>query len=113
MSDANPTAVGMSMVRLPKAKSDPRCDCVTGHYDCGFCRGIKRQRIWNGMTPQQRAYDRYVDPVNSGVLDSGRDVDLDRYERGCSCHISAPCSFCTDQSEDDDAALTETNHVDQ
>jgi hypothetical protein len=85
--------------RLPSQKADPRCSCVTGHYECGFCRGIKRQRIWNQMSAKDRAYDRYVDPANSSVLDAGMSVDLAEYERGCSCHLSAPCSFCTSQSE--------------
>jgi hypothetical protein len=53
------------------------------------------------MSEKDRAYDRFVDPVNSGTLDTGRDVDLDRYEQGCSCHISPPCGYCTSQSEED------------
>ena len=84
-------------IRLPVKTADARCSCVTDHYECGFCRGIKRQRIWNAMSEERRAYDRYVDPANSAVLDSGIGVDVDAYERGCSCHISPPCSFCTDQ----------------
>ena len=90
------------MIRLPTAKADPRCCCVTGHYKCGFCRGITRQRIWNQMAPERRAYDRNVDPFNSAVLDAGIGVDLAAYERGCSCHISPPCSFCTSQPEESD-----------
>lgn len=86
-------------VRLPTKKDDPRCSCVPGHYDCGFCSGLRRQRIWNAMSPERRAYDRYVDPANSSVLDSGRNVDLDAYERGCTCHISPPCSFCTSEAD--------------
>jgi len=88
-------------IRLPTAKADPRCSCVPGHYDCGFCTGIRRQRIWNAMSEKARAYDRRVDPANSATLDSGRDVDLGRYERGCSCHISPPCSFCCDAPEEE------------
>lgn len=88
-------------VTLPKHKPhDPRCSCVEGQYECGHCRGIRRQRIWNRMTPEQRAYDRMVDPANSAVLDGGRDVDVDAFERGCTCHINPPCSFCTDSSAD-------------
>lgn len=87
------------MANLPRAKSDPRCSCVTDQYECGFCRGIKRQRIWNAMSPERKAYDRYVDPANSAALDRGVGVNLDRYERGCSCHISPPCSFCTSEAE--------------
>lgn len=83
------------MFHLPQKKADPRCSCVTGQYECGWCRALKRQKIWRGMTEQQRAYDRYVDPANSSVLDSERGLSLDRIERGCSCHISPPCSWCT------------------
>ncbi len=90
------------VVHLPTKKSDARCSCVTGYYECGFCRGIKRQRIWNRMSEKDRAYDRYVDPANSMALDAGRGVDLDRYERGCSCHISPPCSFCCDAPDEDE-----------
>jgi hypothetical protein len=82
--------------RLPTKKADPRCSCVNGQYECGWCSAIKRQRIWRQMTLQQQTYDRYVDPHNSAVLDSERHLDLDRIGRGCSCHISPPCSWCTD-----------------
>lgn len=91
----------MSWLHPKPRVGDPRCSCVEGQYQCGFCRGIERQKIWNRMSAKDRAYDRYVDPRNSTVLDSGMDVDLDRYEAGCSCHINPPCSFCTSQSEDD------------
>lgn len=90
--------------RLPAKKSDPRCSCVTGHYECGFCRAVKRQRIWRQMAPEQQAYDRYVDPANSSVLDSERHLNLDLIERGCSCHINPPCSFCTSQEDEGSAA---------
>ena len=93
-------------ILLPKAKSDPRCGCVTGHYECLFCRGIKRQRIWNRMTERERAYDRYVDPINSAALDREVSINLDAYERGCSCHINSPCSYCTDQSDGPDDLAT-------
>jgi hypothetical protein len=91
----------VSAIRLPHKKTDARCSCVDGHYECGFCRGIKRQRIWNQMSAKDRAYDRYVDPANSAVLDSGQRVDLDLYERGCTCHLCAPCSFCTSQPDEE------------
>lgn len=85
-------------IRLPKRKAnDPRCHCVDGHYECGHCEGTRRQRIWNQMTPEQRNYDRMVDPINSAALDHGRNVDVDAFERGCTCHISPPCSYCVGQ----------------
>lgn len=91
----------MSNFKLPRKKTDSRCSCVDGQYECGFCRGIKRQRIWNGMSEEQRAYDRRFDPSNSAVLDSGRGIDLDLYEQGCSCHICPPCSYCMSLTEED------------
>lgn len=104
-------------IRLPTKKNDPRCSCVPGYYDCGFCTGIRRQRIWNAMSPERKAYDRHVDPANSAVLDSGVGVNLDRYERGCSCHICAPCSWCCEQPDPDEdetpaglTALKDDNH---
>lgn len=82
-------------------KGDPRCHCVEGYYDCGFCEGITRQRIWNKMSAKDRAYDRYVDPINSSELDRGIGVDLDAVLQGCSCHISPPCSFCCRDGEEE------------
>lgn len=84
------------MIHLPQKKDDPRCSCVTGQYECGFCQAISRQRIWNNMSEKDRDYDRYVDPANSLVLDSGRALNINNIERGCSCHINPPCSWCTD-----------------
>lgn len=98
------------MVRLPVAKSDPRCGCVTDHYECGRCRGINRQRIWRTMTPEAKAYDRMVDPANSAVLDRDRYADLDLYERGCTCHLCAPCSWCLDQPDPDAIQPKDTRH---
>lgn len=46
------------------------------------------------IAESERSYDRYVT----------RDYEPD----GCSCHLSAPCSFCTMQAdEDDDSAQSE------
>jgi hypothetical protein len=84
----------------PTKKDDPRCSCVPGMYQCGWCSAIERQRIWRRMSPEDRAYDRYVDPANSAVLDSERGLDLDRIVQGCSCHINPPCSYCTRETDD-------------
>lgn len=81
----------MSFVRLPVKKADKRCSCVTGQYECGFCRGPRLRRIWASMTDQERDYDRYV---------AHAPLDDESGERGCSCHLRAPCNFCTDQSEE-------------
>lgn len=62
------------------------------HYDCGRCAREKRARAYRNLTPAQRAYDRHVDPL--GAYHTG-------FDAGCSCHISAPCSYCTRDIEDD------------
>lgn len=59
------------------------------HWDCGPCTREANERAWARMTPAQHAYDRMV--TSPGY---GRDDD-DRPPEGCSCHISAPCSYCT------------------
>ncbi|MDM8352858.1 hypothetical protein [Brevundimonas diminuta] len=38
------------------------------------------------IAESERSYDRYVE----------------RDREACSCHLSAPCSFCTSQSDEDD-----------
>jgi len=90
-------------VRLPTKKADPRCSCVPGQYDCGFCSGIRRQRIWNAMGTKEKAYDRHVAPTLAAALDAGRYADTSHYERGCSCHISPPCGFCCSSADEDEA----------
>jgi hypothetical protein len=56
------------------------------YYDCGRCAREKRARAYQRLTYKQRAYDQRVDPMGAYHTD---------FEDGCSCHISAPCSFCT------------------
>lgn len=72
------------------------------YYDCGRCTRERRERIWRNMTPEQRAYDRHVDPL--GAYTSGISApvgDSFMYEsQGCSCHISPPCSYCTRDTEE-------------
>lgn len=87
------------MIRLPVKKADARCSCVTDQYECGFCRGPKLRRIWNGMTEKEKAYDLYVAGLSDGDFDS---------DRSCSCHLIAPCSWCIDQP-DPDAEKDETD----
>ena len=47
-----------------------------------------------------RAYDRYVTRYD------------DRAPECCSCHISAPCSFCVNQSDDEEPATTGGHNAD-
>lgn len=72
------------------------------YYDCGKCLYEKRKRIWNSMTQEQRNYDNFVDPM--GQYTSGLSISTaPRYEdetpQGCSCHICAPCSYCTNLTD--------------
>ncbi|MFG6566717.1 hypothetical protein [Sulfitobacter sp. 1A13679] len=77
------------MIRLPQAKPhDPKCSCVTGHYECWHCRKPKLEAIERRLTPAQREYDR--------LALAGWPKDEDDYREAdcCSCHINAPCSYC-------------------
>ena len=73
-------------------------------------RNEQRLATWRRMTPEQRDYDRFVArQVPFGLTASeklraetprGRAAKAvmqspDLSERGCSCHINPPCSYCT------------------
>lgn len=71
--------------------------------------------IWRSLTPAQRDYDRFAGKIPIGaswvceteegqkVLDERRaDRGNSIYEDGCSCHIVAPCSYCTRIEYDDE-----------
>lgn len=60
------------------------------YYDCGLCAREKRARAYRNLTPAQKAYDRHVDPMGAYHTD---------FEAGCSCHLNAPCSYCTRETE--------------
>jgi hypothetical protein len=74
-------------------------------------------RIWHGMTPEQRDYDRFVArSIPAGAhwsaetkggleMQAERDRLMDEAtdSGGCSCHINPPCNYCTSQSEEDEA----------
>jgi len=39
------------------------------------------------------------------------DFEIDKYESSCSCHISAPCEVCINNSEDEkDKIIEETKN---
>jgi hypothetical protein len=71
-------------------------------------------RIWHGMTPEARDYDRFVarsipegatryaETEGGRRMEAERDRLMDEAEDadGCSCHISPPCGYCTRQTED-------------
>ncbi len=77
-------------------------------------RNEERLAIWRKMTPESRDYDRFVARrIPHGVplpemwraeTEMGRSakaamLDTDNPERGCSCHISPPCSYCESLAE--------------
>lgn len=63
------------------------------YYDCGKCAREKRAQAYRRLTPEQVAYDKHVDPLGWYHTD---------FPAGCSCHLNAPCSFCTSEVKSDD-----------
>jgi len=61
------------------------------YYDCGLCAREKRAASYKCLTKAQKAYDRYVDPLGAYHTD---------FPQGCSCHICAPCSVCTERGDE-------------
>lgn len=59
-------------------------DCGV-HWDCGACSREQQARSFRRLTPEQKAYDRYVDPRGAYHTD---------FPDCCSCHINAPCGYC-------------------
>ncbi len=62
------------------------------HWTCGTCQQERDQAAWLRLTPAQREYDKYVTSPSYGRDDYALE--------GCSCHLSAPCSYCTRDVED-------------
>lgn len=76
------------------------CGCVpdaSGYGYCGRCTDELHKKIWKGLTPKQRAFDRCIDPIGSADLD-----DMCRLQDSCSCHINPPCNYCINLEEDDE-----------
>lgn len=67
--------------------------CEDGYWKCGTCSRRDRARAFRQLTPEQKDYDRYVDPLSAYHTE---------FPRGCSCHICAPCSFCVNQKPDEE-----------
>lgn len=61
------------------------------YFDCGQCARKKRAAAYKRLTPEQKAYDRYVDPLGAYHTDFPAD---------CSCHIRPPCSVCEGRTEE-------------
>jgi len=71
------------------------CGCTpdaSGFGYCDECVRKLREKIWKKMSEKKKNYDRHFAPDQSKVLDVAID-DCDN-NRCCSCHISAPCSYC-------------------
>ena len=73
----------------------PHKDAACGvYYTCSPCKDKRRRKIYAQMSEEDKAYDRMVDPAQAYHTDY-HDID-----RGCSCHINPPCSYCIEQSEE-------------
>lgn len=66
--------------------------CQEGYWYCGKCERASMAAAYKRMTPAQKAYDRYVDPLNAYHTD---------FPQGCSCHISPPRNVCLNMTEED------------
>lgn len=67
------------------------CDCgpePVMHDGCYRCQRARRARAYQMVSPSEKAYDRFFDPLGQYHTD---------FPSGCSCHISPPCSFCVDK----------------
>lgn len=81
-----------------------RCGCVRGedgtlHYECAKhleeFREKVRQKTRYSMTPEQRAYDDWIQSKRTNyALSVVLGLNPDEPDC-CSCHISAPCGYCT------------------
>jgi len=77
------------------------CGCTpdaSGFGYCGACVSALRNKIWKEMSPERKAFDRHVAPMQSAALD---EAERD-YESSCSCHINPPCSYCTSGADEDE-----------
>lgn len=41
----------------PTRKADPRCSCVDGRYECGWCESLAMLQAERRLTDAQRRYD--------------------------------------------------------
>lgn len=81
--------------------SNLSCGCTPDASGYGYCRECTRAlraKIWRNMSPERKAFDRHVAPIQSKAYD-----DAEKYgdEGCCSCHINPPCDYCLSKNEDD------------
>ena len=69
--------------------------CGQGYWDCGKCKDEYRRAAYKRLTPEQKAYDDYVDPLGFYHTNYTHEPE------GCSCHINPPCSYCVNKTEDE------------
>ena len=96
MSNANEETGPVERLVMRKPCKHGDLSCGSGYWDCGKCKDERRRAAHKRLTPEQKAYDNYVDPLGA------YHTDYDREPEGCSCHINPPCSYCV--SRDDPAA---------
>jgi hypothetical protein len=86
----------MSNLTVKKPCSNGDLACGSGYWYCGKCEDQARRAAYKKMTPAQKAYDNMVDPLMA------YHTDYDREPQGCSCHISPPCNYCVNKSEEEE-----------
>lgn len=72
-----------------------KCGCIPDHYWCS------KHDIYTGNVPPWGAGSRRA-KESKQVYDDEYFDDMDKEPQGCSCHISAPCSYCVNQTEDEE-----------
>ena len=87
--------VDVNVMRKPCKNGD--LSCGAGYWYCGKCEDDAYRAAYKRLTPAQKAYDNMVDPLGA------YHTDYDREPQGCSCHISPPCNYCVNKSDDADA----------
>lgn len=81
-----------------------RGDIYCGNcYTCGGCRAERQRAAYDRLSPAERAYDAHVDPLgaHSGPGPHRWPHEVDGGLGCCSCHISAPCAWCVEQTEEE------------
>jgi len=96
-------------------ESDYRWD-VGGRSNIDRYRDLKR--MMNAAMAEYNALSAALPRLRALKAEADRSYDrrMTRYEdrapECCSCHISAPCSFCVNQSDDDEPATTGGHNAD-
>ena len=87
--------VDVNVMRKPCKNGD--LSCGAGYWYCDKCDDDARRAAYKRLTPAEKAYDNFVDPLEA------YHTDYDSEPRGCSCHISPPCNYCVSKGDDADA----------